>query len=65
MTREELQRNESAFLHFQKLVLASQVAIEARTDQEFILSDRSILDPLAHTSWRFGADSQQVLMLTT
>ena len=64
MTREDLEGNQAAFLHFQKLVLASQVALETRAGQELMLSDRSIVDPLAYTSWRFGVDSQQVLVLT-
>ena len=60
MTRNDLQRDE-AFLVFQKLVLEAQIAEEAEVTSSGLLTDRSIFDPLAYATWRFGADSPQVM----
>lgn len=60
MTRDDLQRDED-FLQFQKLVLEAQIAAETAVTHDNLLTDRSIFDPLAYATWRFGARSPQVM----
>lgn len=53
------------FIRLQKLIARAQYeaeegAIRSAGSNGFIKSDRSVVDPLAYTAWRFGISSPEV-----
>ncbi len=62
ITKEKLESDNAAFLLLQKLIIREMLKYEEsrKSRDNICLHDRSVIDPLVYTAWRFGNESEQV-----